>query len=177
MKNILKFGDIVQSIDSMNHISGLPNMIHFGAGFDNLIKKFIEEDYSTYYHGIDVDEEKLNLVDSIKNYQESSVKLSHQSMQDFLSESDETTDVILITGVFDKIVYDENQYNFIVKTIEECFKRVSNKVVFTLKQNPTEDFEYNITYIFTVLSLTYDKLTIQKFSEEGNNQYIFSILK
>jgi|LakMenE18May11ns_1017448.scaffolds.fasta_scaffold9959353_19 hypothetical protein len=198
MANILTFNSIADSLGlfGWSNDDDYPpyNILHFGAGFDDFMflknihnaEKSDNYDYSSEftnyintYQGVDVDEEKFKLLDSelYPFIRRKKFDFTFKSMQDFLSENNEDTSSILITGIFDTMLYGDRQYEFILRTIEECFKRVSSRVVFTLKQNTSDDFEYNILYLFSILSVIYNNLVIKKFSDGTNNQYIFSILK
>jgi hypothetical protein len=198
MKNILTFNSIADSLGLFGWSNGddYPEhqILHFGAGFDdfmflknihtaeksdhyNYASEFIN--YINAYHGVDVNAEKFKLLDSelYPFIRRKNFDFTFKSMQDFLSDTDDDACSILITGIFDTVSYGDRPYDFILKTIEECFKRVSNRVVFTLKQKTNDDFEYNILYLFSILSVIYNKLVIKKFSDGITNQYIFSILK
>lgn len=175
MANILTFNEIYDSLKKNDSES----LLHFGGCFDDsmIVKNLKESDkqYKMEYQAIDADYNKWLKWESL--YSGFGGGLYNVSMQDFISEMEVNYDTILITGIFDNIVYGEEQYNFIIKTIEECYKKSNKSVVFTLKQKPNDDFEYNVIYLFAVLSVSYENLVIKKFSDNGDNQYIFSILK
>ena len=172
MANILTFNEIYDSLKKNDSDS----LLHFGACFDeSMFVKNLKESDKLEYQAVDADYNKWLEYESL--YSGFGGGLYNVSMQDFISDMELNYDTILITGIFDNIVYGEEQYNFIVKTIEECYTKSNKSVVFTLKQNPKDDFEYNMVYLFAVLSVSYEKLIIKKFSDNGNNQYIFSILK
>lgn len=184
MKNILTNDDIL----TVKRQVITDNIVHYGACFNEgiLAKKFYDStieynilfddtDRRARYTAVDTDREKVLELDP-ENY----MNILIESMQDHISlelPSMSDVDSIFITGVFDNPVYGENQYNFIIKTLEECFKYTKQNLVFTLKESPTPDFKYSMTYLFTVLINMFDNVIIKKVSEEENNQYIFYISK
>jgi hypothetical protein len=72
----------------------------------------------------------------------------NESMQEYIDNiGDERYNWTLITGVFDKPLYSERQYQFIDTVIRECLN-FSDNVIFTIKEQTTSVFKYSMLYLF-----------------------------
>jgi len=195
-KQDISFNDQIIKILDLGKVNTTDTVLHFGAGFDVdsnmeiqqhetyvptltelLIEWFTwsEQNESPCYTGVDTNPEKIETLSNKFINQEFAIS----SMQEFLDNlNDLEFDVksyewTLITGIFDKPIYGDKQYEFIQTTIETCQKFTSKGLLFTIEEKPIEDFTYSIIYLYTLLITLYDKVLIQKTS---NNQYIFFIL-
>ena len=96
----------------------------------------------------------------------------NQPMQEYIDDIEgERYTWTIITGVFDKPIYSERQYQFIDTVIRSCME-FSDNVIFTISQQATPVYKYSIVYLFQHFNQMYDKLTVKKV-EDG--KYIFCI--
>jgi hypothetical protein len=96
----------------------------------------------------------------------------NETMQEYIDNIDgERYNWTLITGVFDKPIYSERQYQFIDTVIRSCLE-FSDNVVFTLNQQATPVYKYSMVYLFQHFNQIKNRITIKKI-EDG--KYIFCI--
>jgi hypothetical protein len=156
------------------------SVLHFGACDKdlNFIQALDEYELDIEYTAVDTDDSVKTLFTDAEPLQRTHTWISEQmSMQEFLDgvEDRDYTGVrynwTLLTGIFDKPLYSERQYQFIDTIIENCV-RFSDNVVFTIKEIPTPVFKYSMVYLFSHFTVKYAKVTVKKVS---HNNYIFHI--
>lgn len=153
--------------------SDVDSILHFGAMFDGgkLIDDLREYGIEESYTGVDASLEKISVYsEKLKNENgdASYQGIINTSMQEFIDNNSNEYSVVLITDIFNKVRYGDNQYQFIFKTIESC-RSFSNNVIFTLDVGNTE---YNVLYLISYLIYTYRKVFVKKVDETN---FIFSI--
>lgn len=184
----ISFNEEIIKILNLGKVNTTDTVLHFGAVFD--VDSNIEiQQHETYvptltellidtfplYTGVDINPEKIETLSNKFINQEFAIS----SMQEFLDNLNDLGFEVkpyewtIITGIFDKPIYGDKQYEFIQTTIETCQKFTSKGILFTIEETPTEEFTYSIVYLYTVLSVLYNRVLLSKVS---NNQYIFSIL-
>lgn len=151
------------------------SVLHFGACDADLffLETLDEHELDIQYTAVDVKEEIETLLSRFEPIARTQPWITvQQSMQEFIDDiEDERYTWAIFTGVFDKPLYSERQYQFIDTVIRSCFDFCDN-VVFTINQNATPVFKYSIVYLFQHFNQAYDKVTVKKV-EEG--KYIFCI--
>ena len=172
---------IEENIIVQHKISSLDSVLHLGVGYKNgiVLDSFCEywditDSELDTFTGVDVDNFKIN---ELSNKFTSS-DFWNKSMQEFLDNlpTQETSyDWCILTGVFNEYLYGVMQHDFMLYTINRCLEISKNGVIFTFKENLTDEFKYNPIFIFSSLITTYSKVFVQKI--EDDNNYIFSILK
>ena len=160
------------------------SVLHFGACDKDLhfIKTLDQLQLDIEYTAVDSNED---INDLLKDYEP--LERTHpwfivnESMQEFIDNiTEERYNWTVITGVFDKPLYSERQYQFIDTVIRTCLQ-FSDGVIFTINENPvylengnpTEPyFQYSILYLFSQIVGIYPKSITKKI---GEGQYIFCI--
>lgn len=153
------------------------SVLHFGACDKdlNFIKQLDELGLDIQYTAVDGKDEVNTLFTDFEPLEKTHTWISIQeSMQEHIdSIEDERYTWTIITGVFDKPIYSERQYQYIDTVIKSCLD-FSDNVIFTLKETHSETFEYSMLYLFSHLMSEYDTVTAKKIVD---NQFIFHITK
>ena len=157
-------------------------VLHFGALDNdlNFIEALDEYELDIEYTAIDPEERIKTFFTEKQPMERTHNWVSHQStIQEFLDELEDSDyrpnlyNWVLVTGVFDKPIYSERQYQFIDSIVEKCAFFGEN-VVFTIKEIPTPTFKYSMVYLFSHFTVKYNKVNVKKIAE---NEYIFHITK
>lgn len=151
------------------------SVLHFGACDTDLyfLETLDEHELDIQYTAVDVKEEINTLLTRFQPIERTHTWITvEESMQEFIDniESERYTWTIL-TGVFDKPIYSERQYQFIDTVIRSC-SNFSDNVLFTITENPTPIYKYSIVYLFQHFNQLFNKVTVKKI-EEG--KYIFCL--
>jgi hypothetical protein len=153
------------------------SVLHFGAyAYGNDFLKILEDlELDISYTAVDTKEEINTIFSDFKPSERNNPWVSvNESMQEFIDNIDyEKYHWTIITGVFDKPIYNDKQYVFIDMVIKSCLN-FSDNLVFTLDVKNTEEFEYNTGFLVLHLLSKYNKLTVKKLSED---KFIFCINK
>lgn len=153
------------------------SVLHFGACDNNLnfIKQLDELGLDIQYTAVDAKEEIKTLFSDFEPAEKTEPWISIQeSMQEHIDNiEDERYTWTIITGVFDKPIYSERQYQYIDTVIKSCLD-FSDNVIFTLRETASETFQYSMLYLFSHLVAEYDTVTTKKLSD---NQFIFQVTK
>ena len=151
------------------------SVLHFGACDKGLhfIKVLDEFGLDVQYTAVDVDDEVNTLFSDYEPMERTHPWISVQeTMQEFIDNNDgERYMWTLVTGIFDKPLYSERQYQFIDTVINSCFA-FSDNVIFTIKEQATPVFKYSMVYLFQHFNMQYTKVTVKKV-EDG--KYIFHV--
>jgi hypothetical protein len=153
------------------------SVLHFGACDNelNFIKQLDELQLDIQYTAVDSKDEVKTFFTDFEPMERTMPWISVQeSMQEHIDNiDDERYNWTLITGVFDKPIYSERQYQYIDTVIKECFN-FSDNVLFTLKETFSETFQYSMLYLFSHLVAEYETVTAKKLKDD---QYIFHVTK
>ena len=153
------------------------SIVIFGAGHQD--GKFLETliDYNgTLGEGLitAVDPDKKRVKSLSKKFKGERINYVELSLQEYIDGENLNKDWSVITGIFDNNLYGEQQYDFVTSIIESSMS-ISNKgVIFSIKENISEEFNYSMLYFFVEFANSYDKFTIKKCGEDN---YIFCIFK
>ena len=153
------------------------SVLHFGACDNelNFIKQLDELQLDVQYTAVDSKDEVKTFFTDFEPMERTMPWISVQeSMQEHIDNiDDERYNWTLITGVFDKPIYSERQYQYIDTVIKECFN-FSDNVLFTLKETFSETFQYSMLYLFSHLVAEYETVTAKKLKDD---QFIFHVTK
>lgn len=151
------------------------SVLHFGACDKDLffLETLDEHGLDIQYTAVDVKEEINTLFTRFQPVERTHTWMTvEESMQEFIDNvEDERYTWTLLTGVFDKPIYSERQYQFIDTVIRSC-SDFSDNVLFTISEQPTPEYKYSIVYLFQHFNQLFNKVTIKKV-EEG--KYIFCL--
>lgn len=153
------------------------SVLHFGACDNdlNFIKQLDELGLDIQYTAVDTKDEIKTLFTDFEPMEKTHHWFSLQeSMQEHIDNiTDERYDWTLITGVFDKPIYSERQYQYIDTVIKSC-QEFSDNIIFSIKETTSETFQYSMLYLFSHLCSEYTIVTVKKISD---NQFIFHVSK
>lgn len=156
-------------------IGNYDSVLHFGACDKDLffLETLDEHELDIQYTAVDIKEEVEKLFTTFEPITRTMPWITvNQPMQEYIDDiEDERYTWTLLTGVFDKPIYSERQYQFIDTVIRSCFE-FSDNVLFTINQQATPVYKYSIVYLFQHFNQEYDKVTVKKV-EQG--KYIFCI--
>ncbi len=165
-------------------------LLHFGSGFsENLIFSYISDlklqnivpDLSVSYTAVDVDKSKLEEIESMNSRLESplDVHFYNESMQSFLDTDSKEFKWTLITGLFDTKLYEDKQFEFIDKIVNESLKRSSEGVILTFDAQKKVDDTYTVQHIISYIESVYSRYRVSRINEYNYviciNKYYHSI--
>jgi hypothetical protein len=152
-------------------------ILHAGCCYSkcNLLNKLEEYNIPTFYLGVDVKDE---IKEISKNYENvDNYSFAQQSIQEFIDEEldgysgDNVFDYTILTGIFNKPIYEDNQYLFISTIIHRCMT-FSDKVIFTLDTSDYNKYNYSVLYVINNVINMYDSVAVKKVKKHN---YIFCI--
>jgi hypothetical protein len=153
------------------------SVLHFGACDSDLyfLETLDEHELDIQYTAVDVKEEIETLFSRFEPIARTLPWITiQQSMQEFIDDvEDERYTWTILTGVFDKPLYSERQYQFIDTVIRSCID-FSDNVLFTINQQATPVYKYSIVYLFQHFNQEYSKVTVKKIEDW---KYIFCVTK
>jgi hypothetical protein len=165
-------------------------LLHLGSGFsENLIFSYISDlklqnivpDLSVSYTAVDVDKSKLEQIESMNSRLESplDVHFYNESMQSFLDTDSKEFKWTLITGLFDTKLYEDKQFEFIDKIVNESLKRSSEGVILTFDAQKKVDDTYTVQHIISYIESVYSRYRVSRINEYNYviciNKYYHSI--
>ena len=153
------------------------SVLHFGACEEglNFIDVLDQFELDIQYTAVDIKDEVKTLFSDFEPQHRTHTWISTQeSMQEFIDNIDnQKYHWTILTGVFDKPLYSERQYQFIDTTIKSCLE-FSDNVILTIDENSSADFKYSMIYLFSHFTNAYDIVTVKKIDA---GKYIFHITK
>ena len=168
MNDILNFRDQLLAREILScGVGHLDSILHLGSGYsDNLVFTYLADlkaqnlvqDMAITYSAVDVDQNSLTRITDVNAKLEEpiEVNLYNQSAQLFLDENTNEFGWTIITGLFDKNQYGEQQFQFIDKILAECLKKTTEGVIFTVDtQKEIDDPTYTIQHIIAYIESTY----------------------
>jgi len=159
-------------------ITNTNSIIHFGCNFDggDFIKILDKKSKEINYYGIDVDPDNIEKLKSTYPrylFNQNSIQLE----LDFIKETETPTsyDWVVITDLFNKNLYEKNQYMYIDSTIRESLQISNIGVIISFSTKHTEeDYEYGIGFLISYLNAIYSRFDIRKLDEKN---YICCVYK
>jgi hypothetical protein len=153
------------------------SVLHFGACDKDLFLLETLDEYGLdiQYTAVDPKEEIETIFSRFQPMERTLPWISvNESMQEHIDNiTDEKYNWTILTGVFDKPIYSERQYQFIDTIIRSCME-FSDNVIFTISEHPTPVYKYSMVYLFQHFTQLYNTVTVKKIYE---GRYIFSITK
>lgn len=194
MNDILNFRDQLLAREILScGVGHLDSILHLGSGYsDNLVFTYLADlkaqnlvqDMAITYSAVDVDQNSLTRITDVNAKLEEpiEVNLYNQSAQLFLDENTNEFGWTIITGLFDKNQYGEQQFQFIDKILAECLKKTTEGVIFTVDtQKEIDDPTYTIQHIIAYIESTYSRYRINRINEYNYvicvNKYYHSIIR
>lgn len=151
------------------------SLLHFGACEKDLFFLPILDELGLdiQYTAVDVKDEIKTLFTDFEPIERTHTWISHQeSMQEFIDNmEDEKYTWTLLTGIFNKPLYSERQYQFIDTVVKKCLE-FSDNVVFTINETSTDSFKYSMIYLYSHFTNAFEYVTVKKI---GSGKYIFHI--
>lgn len=192
VENILNFRDELLAREILScGIGKSDKILHFGSGFsDSLFFSYLSDlksqnlvpDLSVKYSAVDVEVGCLDKITELNSRLENpiDVELHNKSMQSFLDDNNADYEWTIITGIFNKNLYGENQFQFIDKMIAESIKISNEGVVFTFDIQDENDDSYSIQHIISYIDSVYTRYRISRINEKNYviciNKYFHSII-
>jgi hypothetical protein len=153
------------------------SVVVFGAGHGD--GKFLETllEYNGSFEkgritAIDVDSKKIKSLS--RKFSNEEILFLETSLQNYIDSEPENSDWIVITGVFDNNLYGESQHDYVDSVVNNSLQYVDKGVMFSIKEEISENFIYSMLYFFVSLKNNYERVTIKKVT---NGNYIFCIFK
>ena len=153
------------------------SVVVFGAGHSN--GKFLETllEYNGSFEkgritAIDVDSKKIKTLS--RKFSNEEILFLETSLQNYIDCEPENSDWIVMTGVFNNNLYGESQHDYVESVVNNSLQYVDKGVVFSIKEEISENFTYSMLYFFVSLKNNYERVTIKKIT---NDNYIFCIFK
>ena len=159
------------------------SIIHFGAGHKNgqflvdMYNSFKSNSISPNYVGVEAEESKVkSTIDLLLKNEVPSVyqNITNIAMQDYIVDNNHQYDHAIITGIFDKSLYGETQFQFIHSIINELFKFVNESVLFTYNSSDHQEETYNIHYMNGYVQSNYSRYSVVRINE---HEYLYCINK
>lgn len=186
-EKILEFRDhlLAREILSCGVQAG-DNVVHFGSGYNNglLYRYFAElnknesfKDLNLNYVAVDADEESHKKMQEMQLENPVSFDIDYRniSVQEFLDETqDIPIDWTIITGIFDKYLYEEKQFDFINTIVTKCLELSGEGLIFTFDSSKEVSSEYTIDHIAAYVRGVFGRYRINKINEEN---YVICIYK
>lgn len=156
-------------------ISDDDSIIHFGCNFDSGIftSHLLEKLNNIKYTGIDVTDIKPNgyVFENIDMQTKLDSIKSHSQENGFR----EVYDWVIITDIFNKNIYNSDQYTFVDAIIRESLHLSNRGIIIKFSTKHTEeDFAYNIGFFTSYLLSMYSRFDIVRVDETN---YLICIYK
>jgi hypothetical protein len=153
-------------------------IIQFGCGNNqgDFVRNLSKYSVDIEYKGIDTNESKL---DSLKkDIIDSRYTFISASMQEYLDmitdDMEEKVDWFVLSGLLDKPLYEENQYNFLDIILKKCLEKCDIGVSFTFDNSKSDKDYYNIDYITAYIHTGFYRYKIVRFNEKD---YVITVYK
>lgn len=164
------------------------SMLHFGAGYNNsmlfeyltnIVTNSLVQELNVKYFPVDVNSEKINHIIDLNQTSNIEIHPTTIDMQTYLDENRDEFDWTIITGIFDKNLYGENQFQFIDKIVSETLNISKEGVIFTFDSSVDTTDEYSIENIIQYVQSIYSRYKVSRINEHNYviciNKYFHSI--
>ena len=160
-------------------------VVHFGSGYkDNSFFRYLMllrdqnliGSISMEYTSVDVEKKvKESLLQlSEQNTLGAQIETFNTSMQEFLDENKKYYDWSVITGLFDRNLYGDQQFQFLDKILDSCFNVSNNGIIFTFDVSKQNDDTYTVRHIISYIESKFKRYRINKVNE---NYYVMCIYR
>lgn len=186
LQNILKFRDQLLAREILSCGVGTSDkVVHFGSGYKNsLIWEYLTaiknqnliSEFGLVYTAVDADAQKINDISKMnaENPTGIDLRLVNNNMQSFIDSNTDEFDWSIITGIFNKNLYGESQFEFVDKIISSLLDVSTQGLIFTFNSSKELDEKYNINQLMNYVSSVYNRYRINRINEED---YIICIYK
>jgi len=153
------------------------SVINFGAGYkDGQFLQTLLDYNGNLGEGlvtvVEPDTKRLKTLS--KKFKGERLTLLGKPLQDYIDDVPEVKDWVVLTGVFNTPIYAEQQYNYVETVVRNSLSLATKGVVFTLKENISDEFRYSMMYFFVDFANTYTRFTVKKCDDDN---YVFCIYK
>lgn len=167
-------------------VGHLDSILHLGAGsLDSTVFSFLADlkannavqGMDVKYNAVDVQQEALDKIATVneKLAEPIYVNLHNVSAQEFLDNNSTEYTWTIISGIFDRNEYGEQQFQFVDKILAESLKVTTEGVIFTIDSRKQGDvFYYSIEQIIAYIQSTYSRYRISRVNEYD---YVFCVYK
>lgn len=172
MNNITVFDEIVNC-----GILEEDTIINFGGGYRDgqFLQTLLDYDGNLGEGLVTVVEPDGKRLKGIsKKFKGERLTLLEKSLQDYIDDTPEMKDWVVLTGVFNTPLYAEQQYNYVETVVRNSMALATKGVIFTLKENVSNEFRYSMMYFFVDFANTYTRFTVKKCDDDN---YVFCIYK
>jgi hypothetical protein len=179
-EEVLKFRDQLLSREILsNGVNTSHKVLHLGAGYiDSMIFRYIVDikknglvdNLTLSYTAVDTEPIKINQISQINSEENThlDVRLIADTAQSFLDSNTDEFDWTLITGLFNKNLYGDKQFEFLDKIIMESLKFSREGVIFTFDSSNENDENYSISNIINYVTSVYNRYRISRLNEENS---------
>lgn len=190
--SILNFRDELLAREILGcGIGKTDRIVHFGSGFyDSLMFSYLSDLKSQNlipgleieYTAVDIEDEKISKVKEINSNLDSpiNVHLYNTTIQSFLDSNQSEFEWSIITGIFDKRLYGEKQFEFLDKILGETLKISTEGIIFTFDTQKENDDNYSIQHILSYIDSVYSRYKVSRINEFNYvicvNKYFHSII-
>lgn len=185
-EEILRFRDQLLAREILSSgVNISDKIVHFGAGYKNQLvwdylsaikQQNLVQEMEVIYTAVDVDAEAIASI-SKKNAEEQigiDLRLVNNTMQSFIDTNTDEFDWSIVTGIFDKNLYGDEQFQFLDKILASILNYSKEGVIFTFDSSKEKDENYGISQIINYVSSLYNRYRINRINEEN---YIICIYK
>jgi len=185
-EEILRFRDQLLAREILSSgVNISDKIVHFGAGYKNQLvwdylsaikQQNLVQEMEVIYTAVDVDAEAIASI-SKKNAEEQTgidLRLVNNTMQSFIDTNTDEFDWSIVTGIFDKNLYGDEQFQFLDKILASLLNYSKEGVIFTFDSSKEKDENYGISQIINYVSSLYNRYRINRINEEN---YIICIYK
>jgi len=157
------------------------NIVEFGCVNNEaaFIKNINSYNGNIEYTGVDINENKLLLLRD--EFNDKNFQFLTSSMQEYIDDIENSEDSdkpkvdwFIISNIFDKPIYEENQYNFLDTILRNCLENSNIGVSFTFNNSKSDKDYYNIDYITAYIHASFYRYKIVRFNE---NEYLITVYK
>lgn len=183
---IIKFRDQLFAREILScGVGVMDKIVHFGSGYKNSLlwdylssikTQNLVENFGVIYTAVDADAHSINEISrtNAENATGIDVRLINNTMQSFLDTNTDEFDWSIVTGIFDKNLYGEEQFKFIDTMITNLLNISREGLIFTFDSSRESDESYNINLVIDYLSSIYNRYRINRINEEN---YVICIYK
>jgi len=185
-EEILRFRDQLLAREILSSgVNISDKIVHFGAGYKNQLiwdylsaikQQNLVQEMGVIYTAVDADPEAITAI-SKKNSDEQTgidLRLVNNTMQAFIDSNTDEFDWSIVTGIFDKNLYGDEQFQFLDKIISSLLTSSKEGVIFTFDSSVEQSESYAISHIINYVSSLYNRYRINRINEEN---YIICIYK
>lgn len=134
------------------------------------------EPYDLDYTGVDIDQVKMSELEKFNDEHKliRDLRTSNSTAQDFLDNTENIYDWVLITGLFDDELYQEKQFHFVNEILKKSLTICKEGVLFSFDGSKSKNQDYTSSQMNAFVYSIYPSWKISKINE---HDYLFCINK